>query len=106
MTPTQAATLTLIRDIPGIQAGRIAERLWPDNPMHRRHYNTGEGACVGKGAWLFAGSYVGKLIKKGWVWRNHDRWLDHKTGKVKYGATFYMLTRAGREVLEQYEQKQ
>ncbi len=87
-----------------MQAGRIAERLWPDNPMHRRSYNGGHGSQTGKGAWLFAGSYVGKLIKKGWVWRDHDRWRDHKTGQIKYGATHYKLTRAGRDALKQYKE--
>ena len=104
MTPTQAATLTLIRDIPDIQAGRIAEKLWPDSLMHKRHYNTGHGACVGKGAWLFAGSYVGKLIKKGWVRRKYDEWRDYDTGETRIGATHYRLTRAGLEALEQYEE--
>lgn len=95
MTPTQEKALKFIRDNPGVQAAKIAEHLWPDSLMHRRQYNTGNGACVGKGAWLCGGSYVGKLIKKGWVWRDYDKWRDYDTGEVTYGAALYKISRVG-----------
>jgi len=103
MTPTQEKALKFIRDNPNVQAAKIAEHLWPDSLMHTRYHNTGNGACAGKGAWLCGGSYVGKLVKKGWVRRDYDKWRDHDTGELKYGATFYIVTRAGLEALNEME---
>lgn len=63
---------------------RFAEHLWPDSLMHRRSYNTGHGACRGKGAWLAAGSYVARLEKMGLV-RQYGFGMDHKIYLTELG---------------------
>lgn len=66
-TEKEMKALMIINVNPGISAGDFAEKMWPGNPMHTKHSNGGDGCQVGKAAWLCGGSYLGKLIKKGWV---------------------------------------
>jgi hypothetical protein len=70
MTPSQIKALTILKDTSyskPFQAAEFALKMWPDSDMHRKTSNQGNGACVGKAAWLCAGSYLGKLYKKGWI---------------------------------------
>lgn len=67
MTDRQKEAMTILLEVPGITARFFAKRFWPDNDMHLRPKNGGNGSQKGKGAWLAAGSYMGKLIKKGMV---------------------------------------
>lgn len=67
LTKFQIKALTIIKNNPGIRARGLSKKLWPDSETHKRNYKSGYGTAIGKGAWLIAGSYVAKLIKKGWV---------------------------------------
>lgn len=69
----------------------FAEKMWPDNLMHTRVSNQGNGACHGKGAWLCGGSYLGKLRQAGLVYRT-----------LNYVGEFH-LTTEGYEVLKNEE---
>lgn len=106
LTEFQIKALKAIYDQPGIRANQLSKILWPDSIAHRRSYNTGvSGACRGKGAWLMAGSHMGKLIKKGLVRHQYDHtWLGkNRKGKDKgyaYLPAGYRLTLEGRESLE------
>lgn len=100
-TEFQIKALTIIRDNPGIHANQLSEKLWPESIAHKRSYNVGHGAARGVGAWLAAGSYVGKLRKKGLV-RYH---LAHSWDGEKdvIDISGYEITSAGRELLEEAE---
>ena len=103
LTEFQAKVLTKIHDEPGIAARELSEYLWPDSIAHRRVYNTGtNGACRGKGAWLTAGSHVGKLIKKGWARHRNTGYWNNKRKKTEYYFSGYDLTRAGKDVLAEH----
>ncbi len=65
ITEKQRQALQILKENPGISAGDFAEKMWPENPMHREHSNGGNGCQPGKAGWLCGGSYLGKLIKKG-----------------------------------------
>mgnify|MGYP001602327948 FL=1 len=56
-----------------VRATELAKAVLPYSHMHGRSYNTGNGACKGKGAWLWIGSYVGKLRQKELV---HGSWVE------------------------------
>ena len=103
LTKFQIKTLTKIHEEPGIRARNLSKHLWPDHIAHRRVYNTGNnGACTGKGAWLMAGSYVGKLIKKGWVANNAVEIWDIGHNQRVWDFQGYKLTREGERIIEPY----
>lgn len=90
VTPTQLKALGILKNtsyLKPIQATEFAIAMWPDSSMHKKTSNQGNGACVGKAAWLCAGSYLGKLYKKGWI------------STVRYPGGYY-ITKDGRAVLE------
>lgn len=70
-----------------IGAAKFAQLFWPNSNMHLKSSNQGNGATRGKAAWLCAGSYFGKLIKKGYA--KHD-----------YDFSGYYITELGKEVLK------
>lgn len=75
MTVSQRKALNILKNTSyekGKTARYFALEMWPDSNMHTKVKNTGNGATTGKGAWLCAGSYLAKLIKKGWVSRPHN----------------------------------
>lgn len=84
--------LIIIRDNEGIRPLVFAEKFWPDSDMHRKVKNTGNGACIGKGSWLCAGSYIARLKKKGYV--RHDI----------INGSWAMLTSKGKEIIKKYEE--
>ena len=108
LTDFQAKALTIIRDKEGIHARELGIKLWPDSPARKRSYRCGaSGSARGTGLWLSAGSYVGKLWKKGFV-KDHMVYgllFGHGTGGGKWGyhSSGYELTEAGRTALEEYE---
>lgn len=57
-----------------MSARNFAEAMWGDTDtnMFKSVKNTGNGACSGKAAWLCAGSYLGRLRKKGWIYSTID----------------------------------
>lgn len=87
MTDRQREALTILREFPGIRATAFAGKFWPDNDMHTRSKNGGNGNQRGKGAWLAAGSYIARLSKKGWVGHH-------------FGTGGYMLTEKGKKELQ------
>ncbi len=93
ITLFQRRVLEFIRRSPGCSASDLAEHLKPDSKMHTRCSNQGNGACQGKAAWLWGGSVVGKLKRRGWV-------------RIEYGShgsgsrTLYWLTTSGLEALK------
>lgn len=77
LTVAQQKALTILKDtdmFKGMSASQFADRMWgdTDTTMFTSVSNTGNGATTGKAAWLCAGSYMGKLIKKGWVEHTHN----------------------------------
>lgn len=94
LTPGQTKALDILRRHPDITANFFAA-LYFDGPSHEYLFtavsNQGNGARAGKKAWLCAGSLLGKLTKKGLVWR---RFLDD-------GKTVFCLTDKGRKALEE-----
>jgi hypothetical protein len=69
LTEKEKQALEIIAAHKGIRAKWLAKKMWPDSIAHRASYRSGQGSVRGKGAWLMAGSFVGKLIKKGLAWR-------------------------------------
>lgn len=93
LTEPQKKALTILKDTSFqkiISAREFAEQMWSDTEtnMFTSSKNQGNGACRGKAAWLCAGSYLGKLIKKGWVYASDT------TGQ--YG---YCITNEGKKLL-------
>jgi len=86
--------LQILKDHPEISATSFALFFWPDSNMHKKTSNQGHGACRGKAAWLAAGSFMGKLKKKGLV---KDVLFD-KYGNPT-GSSCYKLTIKGEEEL-------
>lgn len=80
LTIKQYEALKLIKAFPGLNAKRFAMMFWPDSDAHNKVSNQGNGACHGKAAWLMAGSYIGKLRKKGLV-----RWGIERIGEIDNG---------------------
>ena len=94
ITDKTIKALKIIENTPKITARDFAELMWPNNIMHRRISNQGNGACRGKAAWLCGGSYLGKLRKAGLIYRAlEDR---------GYIGRFY-LTDKGRRILKNHE---
>lgn len=89
LTEKEKKALRIIAAYKGIRARGFARKMWPDSPAHRCTYRSGHGSARGKGAWLCAGSFVGKLIKKGLAWK------EWKGG--------YTITRKGQEALNAKE---
>lgn len=56
--------LKIIQPPPTVDAAGFALFMWPGSRMHNKIVNTGNGACRGKGAWLAAGSYLGRLQRE------------------------------------------
>ena len=81
LTKFQRDSLILIRDTPGITALGFAKSMWPKSHMHKNKTH--------KSAYLCAGSYLGKLRKKGWV-EIIDIFIYNT----------YQLTEAGKEALK------
>jgi hypothetical protein len=90
LTPSLKRALEIIKDsdYPDKLYGYrgFAEKMWPDSLMHHRSKN----GVVGTGAWLCAGSYMGRLAKLGVVVKDHRR------------NGFY-ITYKGKELLKQNE---
>lgn len=80
----------------GINAKAVALTIWGNDPeksyLFTAKSNQGKGACRGKRAWLCAGAYMCRLMKKSLV--RHDREF-----------TGYYLTSAGRAAINEYEEK-
>ena len=84
----KALTIVKGAGFDGIDCTTFAIKMWPDDNMHTKHSNQGHGACMGKAAWLCAGSYLSKLQKAGLVhWAGHQR------------RSMYRITEKGRQAL-------
>lgn len=46
---------------------QFGELFWPNNPMHTRVTNCGNGARQGAGTFLCAGSFLARLKKEGLI---------------------------------------
>lgn len=93
LTPKQRKALAVLDANPRITASRFAQ-LYFDEPehdyLHAAVSNQGNGACAGKKAWLCAGSLLGKLAKKGFVFADKRK-----------SPTVFSLSEAGRVELQQ-----
>lgn len=70
ITKAQEKALNILKGtsyLDGLSATEFAQQMWKGSKMHTSSKNTGNGACIGKAAWLCGGSYLAKLKKKGWV---------------------------------------
>lgn len=97
LTESQIKALTILKDtgyMKPVSARYIADKMWGETHigLFTKHSNQGNGACVGKAAWLCAGSYMGRLRKKGWV-------------DVRYNPSRYYLTDKGKKVLKDIQNK-
>lgn len=86
--------LLILRDKKPQSFAQFALLFWPDNLMHRRHTNCGtHGSRRGAGAWLAAGSYLGKLERAGFIKK-----CDYPHQLEQFGIAY--LRNAGHEVLD------
>jgi len=67
LSKRQKEALQIIKDHPGIYARGFGELFWPDHLAHKKQSNNSYGSQRGKPGWLMAGSYLGKLKKKGLI---------------------------------------
>lgn len=71
MTDSQKRAITILSLCSeGLTAKEFARKWFSDDhDIWKRVSNQGNGACSGKGAWLWAGAYLCKLMKMGLVRR-------------------------------------
>lgn len=94
ITPKTAKALKILKEYPNISANTFAQFYFQGTPheiLFSACFNQGNGACCGKKVWLCAGSLLGRLAKKGLVFRNID----------KYGSIRFRLTCEGEKELIQ-----
>ena len=84
ISKTTLKALKIVRDNAPITCRRFAEIMWENSPAWHRHYNTGNGATIGKGMWLSAGSYLRKLERAKLIQRS---WMDYHEYQIKYSIT-------------------
>lgn len=88
--------LSILRDNPEVTANRFAYLYYSGT---EKEYlltavsNQGNGACAGKKSWLCAGSFLAKLVKKGYVNR-----------KRNIGPTRFSITEKGQKELKETEE--
>jgi hypothetical protein len=92
LTERQKQALKIIGDTPNIEAREFSVKFWSEE----HHINKSGN----KKSWLCAGSYVGKLIKRGWVRYDYDRFTIDDRLYFKG----YVLTRTGHEIYENLKQ--
>lgn len=64
MTEKRKKALEILQNSDGMTAKDFARKWFGDeHDIWKRVSNQGNGACSGKGAWLWAGSYLAKLEK-------------------------------------------
>lgn len=94
LSDRQKEAIRIIQENPGITARRFGELFWPDHVSQRKASNNSYGCQYGKAGWLMAGSYLGKLRKKGII-RNGFALISesgfHLTSK---GEVLYETNRA------------
>ncbi|HEX5704922.1 MAG TPA: hypothetical protein VFX97_17120 [Pyrinomonadaceae bacterium] len=73
LTNSQRRALEIVRDHPGIAPREFAEFMWPDSDGHSNLTNCGRGVTRGGGMNLAGGGYLGKLCRKGLVYRSPQR---------------------------------
>ena len=91
-TESEAKALEILRDTSyskPMKAAAFAKLMWPDSHMHKKVSNQGNGACVGKAAWLAGGSYLSKLENKSWVRKTFDT-----------GSAAYHITLKGKDLVQ------
>lgn len=83
--------LTILNNRPdGLTPAWFAKDMWEDSPAWRRSYNTGNGACRGKGMWLCAGGYLHRLERKGLVER-----------ELSFSVWIWYITKKGKDILNE-----
>ena len=84
MTEFEERVLKIVREHQPLGTYLAAKLIWPDNRFRK--------------PWLVVNLHMGRLIRKGWVWREYS---EITPGTFKG----YTLTAAGREALrERHEQ--
>lgn len=95
LTLKEAKALRILKEHPCISAKAFACFFYTE-PEHQYLFTAcskqGNGACRGKKAWLCAGSYLGRLRKKGYV---QLRFIND--------SFRYDLTSHGEQMLNEYE---
>lgn len=81
ITKSEKKALHILAMVPDISARGFALKMWPESYMHTNHLACRNGVQRGKGAWLCAGSYLGKLIKKGLVVKTRNGYQLSDDGK-------------------------
>lgn len=96
LSKARRRALEILRDNPGVTAGRFGHLMWPDSEGHKHHTKCGnKGVSVGGGMNLAAGGFLGKLIRAGLVGCIHDR-----HGRY-VGLGEFHLTAEGRKALKE-----
>ena len=92
--------LLILRDRKPKTHAAFALLYWPDNHMHTRRSNAGASGTArhGNGAWLAAGSYLGKLRKRGIVTTHLSELSIRHLGIAS-------LTAKGDAILAEYERE-
>jgi hypothetical protein len=81
MTEKQQHALSIICNHPGITAKQFGHLFWPNHDGHEKHSNHGRsGSTIGKTIWLMAGSYLGKMRKKGLIRNGRNRYGEKDNG--------------------------
>jgi len=100
LSKARRRALEILRDNPGVTAGRFGHLMWPDAEGHKHHTKCGnKGVSVGGGMNLAAGGFLGKLIKAGLVVCTSDS--HYYKGRVRFGLGEFHLAAEGRKALKE-----
>ena len=82
MTETMVEALRIIRDHEIDSPRQFALFMWPDAAGWNRLGKCGQGTTRGGGMNLAGGAYLGKLKKRGLIYRYQERFYLTDEGKV------------------------
>lgn len=96
LTKSQAKALRILKEYDEpIRPREFARRMWPDSECWTHWTKCGnKGVSRGGGMSLAGGGYLGKLMKRGWVYSHYSQ---------IYGLS-YALSIAGRAVMREYDE--
>jgi len=100
LTEPQVKALTILQNHGPLRPREFARLMWPDSPGWQRHARCGpNGSHKGGGMYLAAGGYLGKLARKGWIYR---KFKQYSWG---YDSMGYILNGPGKTILRLHREE-
>lgn len=99
ITPATQRALEIVAKYPNIYPSFFARMMWPDSDHLDESYRAGPNASVrGRGLTRAAGGYLGRLRKRGLVYRGRKKAISLRHG-VRWFDGGYAITTEGERQL-------